>query len=322
MSKERTVLIVEDERIVALDLKLSLEDMGFRVLAVASSSGEAIAAAEVERPNLVIMDIRIMGDLDGIELAAVLRARHSVPIVYLTANADAATLKRALETEPNGYLAKPFSPKSLRTTLEVALRRHEDDQALKSKHEDERRRFAQQTSELTELLERFRDESIVDPLTGLYNRRHLDFMLQEQLRIAVRDSRPTGFIIIDVDRFKYVNDTFGHVTGDIVLRGVADLVRSSIRADDVPCRYGGEEFAVVVPGAALRDTVNLSERLRQGVELLNVRTRSGMIQITASFGVSAFPEHGDTSAELIAAADGALYVAKNAGRNRVVAAAL
>jgi signal transduction histidine kinase len=143
----RTVLVVEDERVVAKDLQRTLQQLGYRVPLTVASADEAIAAASSECPDLVLMDIRIRGSLDGIETATILKERFDVPVVYLTAYADPETLARAKQTEPQGYLLKPLKVDELRTTVEVALHKHETERRLRS----EQRRLKREI-ELTERL--------------------------------------------------------------------------------------------------------------------------------------------------------------------------
>ncbi len=293
------ILVVEDEQIVALDLQLVLEDMGYIVIGPAASAEEARLKAGEDRPDLVLMDVRIEGDADGIQTAAMLRAQHQVPIVYLTGNADDATLTRALATEPDGYLAKPFDAPTLRATIEVALRRHTLQMAACS------------------VALRLRREATVDPLTGLYNRRQLDASIDE---LIARGDPTFAVVLLDLDRFKQINDRFGHPAGDAVLHDVACLLRDRLRIDDVACRYGGEELAIIIPGASLIDAAAVAERLRGGIAELAVRVDGAEIAVTASFGVAEFPQHGLDGASLLRAADTAVYAAKRAGRNRVVTA--
>src|ERR1041384_3940772 len=162
---QRRLLVVEDERIVALDLRGALEDLGYTVIGTAASSDEALRTADESRPDLVLMDIRIAGASDGIQAASLLRSRYQLPVVYLTANADQATLERALATEPAGYLVKPYNHQSLRTTIEVASR---------EAHAREKAELEEQSRKASKRARRLRREATIDPLTGLYNRRHLE----------------------------------------------------------------------------------------------------------------------------------------------------
>src|ERR1043165_5775437 len=319
--RQRRLLIVEDECVVAFDLRVILEELGYAVIGTAASSDEALRIADEQCPDLVLMDINIEGEVDGIQAASLLRAHHHVPLVYLTANFDSATLGRALASEPAGYVVKPYNEHSLRTTIEVALRRHEADQALARSHERERAQSDQKYSDMRSIARRLRREATRDPLTGLHNRRHLQHTMKREIGFAQREGHSVGFILIDLDRFKQLNDSFGHVVGDAALRAVADLVRARIRIYDVACRFGGEEIVVVVPGASTAGAAALAEDLRTAIDTIRIPCDGGEVaRFTASFGVACFPEHGWDTATALRAADRALYRAKAEGRNRVVVA--
>ena len=171
------------------------------------------------------------------------------------------------------------------------------------------------------LREALRTQSIRDPLTGLYNRRYLEEVLEREIRRAVRAVQPLGILMLDLDHFKQVNDTYGHEAGDTVLRETAGLLTRSIRAEDVVCRYGGEEFVIILPTADLNSARLRGERIRARLRELSVlHDGHALGMITVSVGVAALPEHGTSIHELLSAADAALYQAKREGRDRVVAA--
>jgi diguanylate cyclase (GGDEF)-like protein len=173
------------------------------------------------------------------------------------------------------------------------------------------------------LREKLRYQSIRDPLTGLFNRRYLDESLERELPRAVRTHRGLGIIMVDVDKFKRFNDMFGHDAGDTVLRELGDYLAKFIRRGDLACRYGGEEFTLVLPEASLEDTRRRAEELRIAFQQMSIKHRDVVLgKVTLSLGVAAFPEHGSTPEDLMAAADGALLRAKEEGRNRVLVAQL
>jgi diguanylate cyclase (GGDEF)-like protein/PAS domain S-box-containing protein len=172
------------------------------------------------------------------------------------------------------------------------------------------------------LRETLRIQSIRDPLTGLYNRRHMEESLLREERRALRRGTPLGIMVIDVDHFKSFNDTYGHAAGDALLRALGSFLGEHTRGEDIACRYGGEEFTLILPEASLENTRQRAEELRKRVnEQLRIKLRRKWCKITISAGVAVFPEHGSSAGEVLKAADVALYRAKAEGRDRVAAAA-
>ncbi|HEX8613352.1 MAG TPA: diguanylate cyclase [Telluria sp.] len=165
-----------------------------------------------------------------------------------------------------------------------------------------------------------RRQSIVDPLTQLYNRRYMDEVLKRELLLAERKRGAVTVIMIDLDHFKRVNDTYGHDGGDALLVAVAAALRENVRACDIACRLGGEEMLIVLPECGLDNGLARADAVRLAISALQVRSNGQMLTATASFGVASFPEHGRTTESLVHAADLALYEAKHGGRNCVVAA--
>jgi len=171
------------------------------------------------------------------------------------------------------------------------------------------------------LREKLRSQSVRDPLTGLYNRRYLDETLDLELARAIRSKDPIAVIMLDIDHFKTFNDTFGHEAGDLVLKGVADVLATSMRRGDVAGRFGGEEFLLVMPGADLELAASRADTMREMIGTLDLSQGGQKLgNVTASFGVAIFPEDGETAPTVVQTADKALYAAKAAGRNRVIAA--
>jgi diguanylate cyclase (GGDEF)-like protein/PAS domain S-box-containing protein len=167
------------------------------------------------------------------------------------------------------------------------------------------------------LQEELREQSTHDALTGLYNRRFLEESFRRELLLAERTGHPVSVIMGDLDHFKVVNDRDGHLAGDEVLRVFGSQMKHNARASDIICRYGGEEFLLVLPGLTEEGAIERAEQLRRAMAATRVSCGASQITVTASFGVASFPRHGRTTDELIAAADSALYSAKSGGRNRV-----
>jgi diguanylate cyclase (GGDEF)-like protein len=171
------------------------------------------------------------------------------------------------------------------------------------------------------LRDTLRQQSLRDPLTGLYNRRFLEeYLVHERVR-ASRKNRPLSVIMLDIDHFKRVNDTFGHDAGDAVLRRMGLVLQGHVRGSDIACRIGGEEFALLLPEASLVTAYQRAERILDTVRHMQIKHRGQTLgSITVSLGVAAFPKHGDTPEALIRAADQALYQAKQGGRNKLASA--
>jgi diguanylate cyclase (GGDEF)-like protein len=170
------------------------------------------------------------------------------------------------------------------------------------------------------LLAATRDRALRDPLTGAYNRAFLDEYLGKQLAVAERADSELGMLLVDLDHFKRLNDTYGHQVGDRALVAAVTALQKTLRTSDAVVRYGGEELAVVLPGTSFDGALEAGERARRAIEDIALATEQGTVSVRASIGVSGFPRHGRDQATLIAAADRALYQAKATGRNRVVAA--
>ena len=162
-----------------------------------------------------------------------------------------------------------------------------------------------------------REQALRDPLTGLYNRRHLADAMERELARMKRTRRSMSVIVLDIDRFKKINDKYGHQVGDQFLAEIAKLIAGHARSSDIACRYGGEEFLLVMPGATLKTALKRAEAIR--MECANIRITVGtkQLKVTLSLGVATYPKHGKGAEEIVIKADKAMYKAKRAGRNCV-----
>jgi diguanylate cyclase (GGDEF)-like protein len=313
------VLVVEDEAIVAMDLAAELQQMGYEVIGTAGTAADALRLAELSPPDIALLDIRLQGASDGIDVAAALVGRLRIPILFLTADTDQTTLDRALRTAPAGYLAKPIGGATLRTTIEVALRNSEAAFAHQRRQQEEHSALRRRSGELVALTESLREQCMTDSLTGLFNRRHFDAALTRELQLADRNGHPVALLLLDLDNFKHLNDTHGHPAGDATLAAVAAALRGRLRGYDIACRIGGDELAVIVPGAELPAASELAEQLRKTIEGMRVIDGGQAIgPLSVSVGVAAYPVHGCDRESLLRSADQALYVAKRTGRDRVM----
>lgn len=231
-------------------------------------------------------------------------------------------------TPENGYLCMPMNAHGevlgmLHVRFGHSLRqnREADVQAKQRISTTLAEQFALSLSNL-KLREILHEQSVRDQLTGLFNRRYMEETLDRELRRAKRQETPLGVIMLDVDHFKRFNDNFGHETGDILLRELGAFLARSIRGEDIACRYGGEEFILIMPGAPMEILARRGEQIRAGVETkLKVRPPGHDQQnVTISLGAAVYPAHGETPESLVGAADMALYKSKEGGRNRVTLA--
>ncbi len=272
-----------------------------------SDAQAAIFEASENLFDLVIVNSNI-DDYDPLRLCSQLRSLERtrfLPILIITEQGDDEMVVRALDLGVNDYIVRPVDPNELVARSLTQIRR--------KNYNDRLRANVQQTIEL----------AVTDPLTGLSNRRYLDNHISTLFNRSMARGRPLSVLIADIDRFKQINDTYGHDAGDDILREFANRVRSTVRGADLACRYGGEEFVVVMPDTSPEIAASVAERLRGVIESVPfvVKGTGQELQVTASFGIASRTPQVITPGHLLKQADVALYEAKNGGRNRVVAAA-
>jgi len=200
----------------------------------------------------------------------------------------------------------------------VAIRDISERHRMESELRQVNQQLQLQLEQIQALQHRLEEQALHDPLTGLYNRRYLQAVMQQELARANRQQSFVSLLILDIDHFKRINDTFGHLAGDYVLQILATEMRSRIRQEDVACRYGGEEFVLLFPGLPPDNAYQRAEDLRRVIKALSIPWENQILQITVSVGIATFPLHGDGENTLLHLADKALYLAKMAGRDRTV----
>jgi diguanylate cyclase (GGDEF)-like protein len=303
------ILIVDDHDDNVELLRARLESWGYRTES-ASDGAEALAKVEKSPPDLILLDV-MMPVMDGIEVARRIKGNPRlpfVPIIMQTALDATENKVEGLEAGADDYITKPIDFAELKARLNSMLR-------IKRLQEE----LEERERQLLEANERLRHMSQTDVLTGLDNRRHLEERIDEMFEHAKRLNEPFSCVMCDLDRFKNVNDTYGHQAGDAVLKQLARILRNEVREIDRAGRYGGEEFMLLLPGTVLDAAVTFAERVRKQIEGHTFTFDGGSIKRTASFGVSAWPHPRIAHCDgLVRAADEALYVAKETGRNRVV----
>lgn len=287
---------------------------GERVARMLDGSAELILATDphaaffqaAEEPFECVMVSTGFADFDPLRLCSQLRSldrTRFLPIILLADDGEEDRIIRGLELGINDYLIRPIDQQELTARLRTQVRR--------KRYNDHLRASVTQTIEM----------AVTDGLTGLHNRRYLDSHLQTLFDRAVARRRPLSLMITDLDRFKSINDAYGHDGGDEVLREFARRLRKNVRGIDLACRFGGEEFVVVMPDTEASIAEKVAERVRAEIAQTPFAVGAGQIDVTVSVGVSSLKRGTDTVADLVKRADVALYEAKTGGRNRVVAKA-
>jgi two-component system, cell cycle response regulator len=296
------VLIAEDDMVSRRLLEATLSRWGYEVVVTRDGLEAWHVLETTAAPPLAILDWMMPG-IDGVEVCRRVRQRAQEPYVYLlllTTKGRRENIIEGLEAGADDYLTKPFDPPELQVRLRVGTR------------------IVMLQAELIEAREALRIQATHDPLTNIANRRAIFETLNNELARAGRMGTSLAVVLADLDHFKQINDTYGHVVGDAALCETSNRMRASLRPYDTIGRYGGEEFLVVLPNCTAEDAIKLAERLRLGVGQEAMQINGHQIMITSSLGVAVSDMIGTLdTATLIRAADSALYRAKAVGRNHV-----
>jgi diguanylate cyclase (GGDEF)-like protein len=243
------------------------------------------------RPDAILLDVE-MPTPNGFEVCRRLKDNpmlSNIPVIFLTGVTTVEEKVRGLNLGAIDYVTKPFDAAELQARIKASLR----------------------NKELLDLLSK---KAMIDGLTGLWNRGYLDQRLAEEIAFAKRHNNPMACVMLDVDHFKSINDKYGHGFGDLVLKDIANILQQLCRDEDICCRYGGEEFAILLRSTAGLQAKLFAERLRKGIEGVTFKSGSLSAAVTCSFGVA---DSATGSDEILAHADETLYESKKAGRNRV-----
>jgi two-component system cell cycle response regulator len=291
-SKGKKIMIVDDDASVTELLREHLTHNGFRVT-VCQDTAAAESLLAAEQPDLIVLDI-LFPSGDGIEFCRRIRSNPQwaiVPVMFLTVKSELQDKLAGFSTGADDYLCKPFKVEELVVRIQAILNR----------------------------ISCCQDLVLQDELTKVYNRRYLQMRLLKEVSRTKRSEGNFSVAIVDLDFFKKVNDNYGHLVGDELLQCLVDKMVFNLRAGDVICRYGGDEFVILMPDTSLHNACNIMERLRRFIaaELLTLSRSGVQIRLTLSVGVACFPRDGKSGEALLKKADQALYRAKKAGRNRV-----
>jgi two-component system, cell cycle response regulator len=286
------VLIIDDSPDALALARVRLSKEGLTLLC-ADRGREGLAMAAQELPDLILLDVD-MPDMSGFDVCRTLKANAKlcmIPVVFLSGSVNSEDKIKGLNLGAVDYVTKPFDAFELRARVNAALR----------------------TKRMQDFLI---ERACIDPLTGLPNRQGLLVRLQQEYARRQRYGVSLSFIMSDIDHFKRINDTHGHIVGDRALCAVANAIANQCRTVDFPNRYGGEEFSILVPEGTASETARMAERCRKAVADVRLQVGEEIVSMTASFGVADMTD-GDPPEAILENADQALYQAKHTGRNRV-----
>jgi two-component system cell cycle response regulator len=293
-----TILIVEDNKI---DLKLIQRYLHGEPYQIkfAQDGEEAISCAQQERIDVILLDL-ILPRKNGFEVCSTLKEMEStqnIQIVAITGLSDLDSKLKGLELGVDDFLVKPVDKHVLRTRVKSLVKKK---------------------ASLDKLCDRYEmavHSAITDKLTGLYNRRYFDHFLDLEIKRSSRQNASLALLMIDIDNFKQINDTLGHLFGDDILNKLGKLIKTKIRETDMAARYGGEEFAIVMSNTGLKEAVRIAERIRQSIQAYSFDTENFLT--TVSIGIALYPSDAHSLNALIEKSDKSLYKAKRDGKNRV-----
>lgn len=301
------ILLVEDSKGQAEATKSFLEKKGYEVT-WAEDGLTAFKIAKSQKVDIILLD-RVLPDIDGNEICRWLKLNQDtkgIPIIMLTVKDSVSDKVNGLEAGADDYLPKPYDEVELNARIYSCLRTKTLQDELRQKNK-----------QLEEMLTRVETLAITDPLTGLFNRRRFESILSLEFKKATRYQAPLSCMMIDIDHFKEVNDAYGHRTGDMILKEIAGIIHKNIREVDTAARWGGEEFAVLIPNTTKEDAFQPANRILKTVSKHSFPDIGGR-HVTVSIGIADIMDPAITNEEkLVHAADLAMYAAKRKGRNKI-----
>ncbi|MBL1211020.1 diguanylate cyclase [Geminocystis sp. GBBB08] len=295
------ILAVDDNSINRILLDKLLKKEGYKTK-ILSRSEEVLFSLEEFKPDLILLDL-MMPNIDGLELCEKIKQNphyQEIPIIFITASDEKQDLLKAFDLGAVDYITKPFHNQELlarvKNHLELKFTRDELKKAL---------------VELEKLAK-------TDELTGISNRRHFTSLAEREFNLAKRQKRFFSLLILDIDYFKKINDTYGHPVGDYVIKSVAQECIQCLRKEDLCARWGGEEFIIFLSESNLEEALIVANRIRSHIENKVIIYESFKINLTVSIGVCVYHDDDKSIVQTISRVDTALYKAKNTGRNKVV----
>jgi len=311
-ANKNTILLIDQDTSLTAILSTRLDSVGFNIL-VANEADMALKLSQVTTPDIILLDLLMKTD-DNKDILTLIKSNPNtshIPIIILSSDIDINSKVYGFLSGANDYIVKPFRFAEVLARINTQLRILNMQKELEKKNEE--------LLEKNILLEKL---AVTDPLTGLYNRAYIMDRLNTEVLRCARYKEAISFLMVDIDYFKKINDSFGHLAGDAVLKIVSTQIKNSIRDVDVVGRYGGEEFIVVCPNTDLAGSRIIAERIRLNALNSNFKLGEEEVKITLSIGISSVVPKVQVNVDAfitkqIGDADIALYKAKASGRNRV-----
>ena len=302
MKNRYTILAIDDTK---SNIEILLTHLGTHYNVIPALTGKkALDIAEKKQIDLILLDI-VMPELDGYEVCTLLKENEltrAIPVIFITAQTGEDAIEKAYDSGGIDYITKPFRPGELLARIKRELT------------------LQQLIKDLEASKEELRILATTDPMTKLYNRRSFTNICANLLAQSKRESQDMSVLMIDIDKFKAINDAHGHAVGDTVIINMAAKLRNMSRKGDIVCRYGGEEFVLLLPNTRVSGACTLGEKIRQQIEESIVKTESGVqLHFTVSIGAAEVDVQAEKNLEpALKRADIALYQAKEGGRNKLV----
>lgn len=299
--KDARIVVVDDDISQAKLIAEKLTELEYKV-EIIDHPDQGMKIEDAQNCDLIVVSTQL-AEVDGLGLCANFRRNEltkNIPLLIMIEENNTELMVKGLDMGINDYLMIPIDANETLARVNIQLKRKRYQDALRKKQQQKL------------------SQAVTDALTGLYNRRYFDTHIGKLLQSAEEAHKKLSLIIIDIDHFKDINDNYGHLSGDEVLKQLPEIMKANVRASDLPVRYGGEEFVIVMPRTLLHDAATVAERIRKAVEeySFTIPAGEGSLRCTISVGVSA-SKAGDSVGSMVERADQALYHVKNTGRNRV-----
>lgn len=291
------ILVVEDDKAIRELIQMLLGKSGFQSF-TAISAEEGIDILEKQEIGIVLTDVQLPG-MNGLELAKLIRSTYNADVIIMTGYCLEYSFKDAMDHGASDLIMKPIRLEDLLLRINMVI-----------KNRSERKEHNRKLEELKNL-------TIIDDLTGLFNSRQFYRHIRQEIERSNRYFRPLSLILMDIDNFKSLNDTYGHLCGDEILAGMGKIIKSAIRKQDIAFRYAGDEFTIILPETGIEKAIAVAERVRRAVENeTQVFSISGHLKVTVSIGVVEYLTDEEIKT-FVHRADSAMYASKRKGRNKI-----